>query len=105
MDHHYSILEAHRPVGQIVDQVLTSCCPADVERKGRYHHSGWFRKRGCKRLKTKETNAEKSAKRRQRGRKLLRTLFRHTEAGSENGRNEVSPNGGKQLIPPDGVQR
>jgi hypothetical protein len=38
-----------------------------------YLHPGCFGKRGCKRLKTKETNAEKRAKRGQRGGKLLKT--------------------------------
>src|SRR5260370_36089946 len=38
-----------------------------------YPHPGCFGKRGCKRLKTKETRAEKSTKRRQRGGKPMQT--------------------------------
>src|SRR5260370_41924902 len=41
---------------------------------GRYHHPGAFGKRGCKRLKTKGGSAEKSAKRRERGSKCLKTM-------------------------------
>src|ERR1700730_19391844 len=43
------------------------------DRRAGTPHPGCFGKRGCKRLKTKEGSAEKSAKRGIRGCKLLRT--------------------------------
>src|SRR5216684_5767613 len=48
--------------------------PKVVGSSGGTPHPGCFGKRSCKRLKIKETSAEKSAKRRQRGRKLLKEM-------------------------------
>src|SRR6266478_4882454 len=52
--------------------ILSGMCPVRTSER-RYPHPGCFRKRGCKRLKTKETNAEKSEKRGQRGGKSMQT--------------------------------
>src|SRR4029077_14546774 len=48
--------------------------PGVPQNRPGYPHPRYFVKRGCKRLKTKETSAEKSAKRDERGGKSMKRM-------------------------------